>query len=99
MARDRLADDLRFVKHLASEAAQVALARAQQVRPQEKANLSYVTDLDRDLERMIRTRLREEYPDDLLTGEEYAAEEGSGSKSEGEEASGGGGKSSARRWS
>jgi ABC-type Na+ transport system ATPase subunit NatA len=54
MAKDRLADDLRFVKALASEAAQVALARAQRVLPQEKENLSYVTDLDHDLERLIR---------------------------------------------
>src|SRR5690349_11122285 len=91
MARDQLADDLRFVKHLASEAAQVALARAQQVRPQEKANMSYVTDLDHDLERMIRSRLREAYPSDLLTGEEYAAEQGSGGA--------GGAGSPARRWS
>jgi myo-inositol-1(or 4)-monophosphatase len=76
MEKDRLANDLRFVKRLASEAAQVALARAQQVLPQEKENLSYVTDLDRDLELLIRERLREAYPDDLLTGEEYAAEAG-----------------------
>jgi myo-inositol-1(or 4)-monophosphatase len=86
MEKDRLANDLRFVKRLASEAAQVALARAQQVLPQEKENLSYVTDLDRDLELLIRERLREAYPDDLLTGEEYAAE-------------GGGGGGAERRWS
>jgi myo-inositol-1(or 4)-monophosphatase len=87
MVKDRLATELRFVKHLASEAAQVALARAQQVLPQEKENLSYVTDLDHDLERLIRKRLGEAYPDDLLTGEEYAAEGGGG----------GGGRE--RRWS
>src|SRR4051812_49874632 len=78
MGRDRLAGELRFVKHLAGEAAQVALARAHHVLPQEKANLSYVTDLDRDLELLIRERLGEAYPDDLLTGEEYAAEGGTG---------------------
>src|SRR3954451_12653470 len=89
MVKDRLADDLRFVKRLASEAAQVALARAQQVVPQEKANLSYVTDLDRELELMIRARLREAFPGDLLTGEEYAAEPGA-------EAAGAGG--AQRRW-
>jgi fructose-1,6-bisphosphatase/inositol monophosphatase family enzyme len=80
MERDRLAAELTFVKHLASEAAQVALARAQGVSPQEKANLSYVTDLDHDLERLIRTRLGEAYPDDLLTGEEYEAEGGNGAR-------------------
>src|SRR4051812_34298956 len=78
MEKDRLAADLRFAKQLASEAAQVALARAQQVVPREKANHSYVTDLDQDLERLVRGRLREAYPEDLLTGEEYAAERGSG---------------------
>jgi fructose-1,6-bisphosphatase/inositol monophosphatase family enzyme len=78
MEKERLADEIRFVKQLASEAAQEALARAQRVTPQEKANLSFVTDLDHDLERMIRRRLAEAYPGDLLTGEEYAAEGGTG---------------------
>jgi myo-inositol-1(or 4)-monophosphatase len=79
--KDRHAADLKFVKHLASEAAQVALSRAQQVLPQEKANASYVTDLDHDLEKLLRARLRAAFPQDLLTGEEYAAEQGSGSGS------------------
>ena len=46
--------------------------------PHEKANLSYVTDLDQDLEPLIRERLGAEFPDDVLTGEEYAAAGGSG---------------------
>ena len=46
--------------------------------PQEKANLSYVTDLDHDLETMIRERLAARFPDDALTGEEYAASGGKG---------------------
>jgi fructose-1,6-bisphosphatase/inositol monophosphatase family enzyme len=75
---DRLAADLEFVKALAREAAQLARERAQQVRPQEKANLSYVTDLDQDLERLIRDRLGRAFPDDVLTGEEYAAAGGTG---------------------
>src|SRR5262249_7315415 len=58
--------------------------------PHEKANQSYVTDLDQDLEQMIRQRLAEAYPDDERTGEEYAAERGRG------EPVGGG---AARRWS
>ena len=78
MEKDRLAEDLEFVKALATEAAAVALERAKRVTPQEKANLSYVTDLDHDLERLIRERLGEAFPDDRLTGEEYAAEGGSG---------------------
>ena len=54
------------------------MARAGEVTPVEKANLSFVTDLDRDLEQMIRRRLGERFPDDQITGEEYAAEGGSG---------------------
>jgi myo-inositol-1(or 4)-monophosphatase len=82
--KDRLAAELRLAKQLASEAAQVAIAQAHAAAPHEKANQSYVTDLDQDLERRIRQRLGEAFPDDLLTGEEYAAE-GSGA--------------GARRWS
>jgi len=78
-----LADDLEFVKGLAAEAAEVARGRALRVTPEEKANRSFVTDLDLALERMIRERLGARYPDDRLTGEEY-------------QASGGGGR---RRWS
>ena len=75
---NRLAADLEFVKALALEAAQVARARAARVTPLEKANLSYVTDLDHDLERLIRERLGNAFPDDVLTGEEYAEAGGGG---------------------
>ena len=79
MAEQReLAAELEFVKGLAAEAAAVALARAKSVTPVEKANLSYVTDLDKDLEQLIRRRLGERFPDDQITGEEYAAAGGSG---------------------
>ncbi|MDX2037265.1 MAG: inositol monophosphatase family protein [Isosphaeraceae bacterium] len=73
-----LAEDLAFVKALATEAAELARARSQGVRPMEKANLSYVTELDHFLEEFIRSRLAAQYPDDVLTGEEYAASGGSG---------------------
>ena len=66
------ASELRFVKELAKEATAIAIARAKRVTPVEKANLSYVTDLDQDIEQLIRRRLGEQYPDDRLTGEEYA---------------------------
>jgi fructose-1,6-bisphosphatase/inositol monophosphatase family enzyme len=72
------AGELEFVKELASEAAAVAISRAKRVTPVEKANLSFVTDLDQDIEQLIRTRLEERYPDDRLTGEEYSAGGGSG---------------------
>ncbi len=73
-----LLDDLERVKGFALEASKIALARSDSVRPEEKANLSYVTDLDRDLERLLRGRLAEAFPDDVLTGEEYASSGGSG---------------------
>ena len=72
------AKDLEFVKDLAKETAETALARARSVTPVEKANKSYVTDLDNDLEALIRARLGRAFPDDLLTGEEYAPEGGGG---------------------
>ncbi len=72
------ADDLAFVMALVREAAGIAVERAKSVRPQEKANTSFVTDLDQDLERLIRDRLAARFPDDVLTGEEYAAGGGTG---------------------
>src|SRR5437868_1726852 len=73
-----LAAELEFVKALALEAADVARARCAHVTPHEKANLSYVTDLDNDLERLIRGRLGARFPEDALTGEEYGVAGGSG---------------------
>lgn len=75
---ETLASDLEFVKGLAREVAEVARARADRVTPHEKPNLSFVTDLDRDLEHLIRARLGARFPNDQLTGEEYAASGGSG---------------------
>jgi myo-inositol-1(or 4)-monophosphatase len=74
----RFAGELEFVKELAREAASVAISRAKRVTPVEKANLSFVTDLDQDIEQLIRHRLEARFPDDRLTGEEYAAGGGSG---------------------
>jgi myo-inositol-1(or 4)-monophosphatase len=75
-----LDDDLVFVKALALEAAQIANSRAAAVKPEEKANQSFVTDLDKDLEQLIRARLAARFPDDLLTGEEYENSGGTGSR-------------------
>jgi len=66
--------ELDVVKKIAADAAAEALRRAKQVRPKEKANLSFVTDLDLDLERTIREQLRKHFPGDLLTGEECESE-------------------------
>jgi fructose-1,6-bisphosphatase/inositol monophosphatase family enzyme len=73
-----LAADLEFVKDLALKAAEVARERSRGVAPHEKANLTYVTDLDQYLEQMIRKALGARFPDDVLTGEEYEAEGGTG---------------------
>jgi fructose-1,6-bisphosphatase/inositol monophosphatase family enzyme len=73
-----LALELDFVKDLAGEASELARDRCEHVTPREKTNLSYVTDLDNDLERLIRRRLGDRFPDDVLTGEEYAPEGGTG---------------------
>jgi fructose-1,6-bisphosphatase/inositol monophosphatase family enzyme len=73
-----LTEELEFVKSLIREAAGVARSRRDRVTPHEKDNLSFVTDLDHDLERLIRERLAARFPDDVLTGEEYAAGGGSG---------------------
>ncbi|MHC5543566.1 inositol monophosphatase family protein, partial [Singulisphaera rosea] len=75
-----LAAELDFVKELATEAAAVALSRSKRVTPREKANLSFVTDLDKDLERLIRERLGARFPDDRLTGEEYESTGGQGAR-------------------
>ena len=66
--------ELDVARNLAAEAAAEALRRAKQVKPKEKSNLSFVTDLDLDLEKLIRARLRERFPGDVLTGEECASE-------------------------
>ncbi len=73
-----LAAELEFAKALAGEAALIAMQRSGDVTPQEKTNLSYVTELDNDLEKMIRERLGARFPDDALTGEEYEASGGHG---------------------
>jgi myo-inositol-1(or 4)-monophosphatase len=70
--------ELEFVKSLATEAAATAKIRCHQVTTHEKSNLSYVTDLDNDLERLIRTHLGDRFPDDVLSGEEYGVEGGIG---------------------
>ena len=74
----KLSDDLELVKGFALEASKIALKRSKTVTREEKANSSYVTDLDRDLEQLLRKRLGEAFPDDVLTGEEYESSGGSG---------------------
>ena len=49
--------ELRFVTEMVRGAAELAVGRSRSVTPHEKANHSFVTDLDRDLEILIRERL------------------------------------------
>jgi len=74
----QLDTDLEIVKGFAKEAAALAMSRASQVMPEEKENLSLVTDLDFAMENLLRSRLAEAFPEDVLTGEEYAPSGGSG---------------------
>jgi myo-inositol-1(or 4)-monophosphatase len=74
----RMAEELEFVRGLAAEVAAIARSRAQGVTPREKANFSYVTELDDDLERFLRERIGSKYPDDVLSGEEYPDSGGTG---------------------
>jgi myo-inositol-1(or 4)-monophosphatase len=75
---ERLAAELEFVKALATEVAEIARDRSEGVTPKEKANFSYVTELDHDLEQFLRERIGNRFPDDRLTGEEYEDAGGSG---------------------
>jgi myo-inositol-1(or 4)-monophosphatase len=65
--------ELATAKHLARVAAGIALSRAEGASPKEKANRSFVTEVDLELEAMIRAGLAKEFPNDLLTGEEMPA--------------------------
>jgi myo-inositol-1(or 4)-monophosphatase len=75
---DKFSKELEFVKALVTEAATFACTHSSRVTPQEKANRSYVTDLDRDLEGLIRVRLGREFPQDVLSGEEFPTTGNSG---------------------
>lgn len=74
------AAELEFAKALAIEAAEQARARrrSDRIPPEEKSNRSYVTAVDRDIERLLRGRIAERFGADQITGEEYAAAGGSG---------------------
>jgi myo-inositol-1(or 4)-monophosphatase len=74
----RLVSELEQIKGLAAEVAELTRRRSGRVEAEEKANLSFVTDLDLEVERLIRDRLAKLFPDDGITGEEYAAGGGGG---------------------
>lgn len=63
--------DIEFVQQVAREAGQRAVALQASLRPELKADNSYVTEIDRSTERFVRERLEEKYPDFGFIGEEY----------------------------
>ena len=67
-----------FARELAAQASVIALERCRSLSPREKSNRSFVTDLDLDVERLLRDRLAARFPEDALSGEEHAREGGDG---------------------
>jgi myo-inositol-1(or 4)-monophosphatase len=73
-------NELEFAKALAQEVATLARSRQATLSTQEKSNRSFVTDLDLDIEHLIRARISKAFPDDVLTGEELETAGGQGSR-------------------
>ncbi len=63
--------DIEFVKSLAREAGDRALAMIGDIRPEFKADQSLVTHIDRETEQSLRAKLAERYPLIGFQGEEY----------------------------
>jgi len=74
----RAVDDLQLALSLADEADILTMGRfrALDLTVESKADLTPVTDADRDAERVLRERLAEERPGEAVAGEEYGVEEG-----------------------
>jgi len=71
-------DDLALALSLADDADTLTLARyrAHDLSVESKADLTPVTDADRDVERALRDRLAEERKGEAVAGEEYGVEQG-----------------------
>jgi histidinol-phosphatase len=71
-------DDLELALALTDAADTITLARyrARDLRVEAKADLTPVTDADRDAERALRDVLARERPGEAVAGEEYGVEEG-----------------------
>ena len=63
--------DIDFVQQVAREAGTRAVAMLDTMRPELKADNSYVTNIDRATEEFVRDRLAERYPDFAFLGEEF----------------------------
>jgi myo-inositol-1(or 4)-monophosphatase len=66
--------DLDFVANLARQAGEVALAATAELRSELKADFSYVTNVDRAVEQLIRDQLEARWPDCGYFGEETGRE-------------------------
>jgi histidinol-phosphatase len=74
----RPVDDLELALSLADDADALTMPRyrALDLRVESKADLTPVTDADRDAERALRDRLARERPGEAVAGEEFGVEEG-----------------------
>lgn len=63
--------DIEFVKSVAVEAGRRAAQLTRTMRPELKADSSYVTEVDRSTETYVRERLAERYPEFAFLGEEF----------------------------
>ena len=63
--------DIEFVMAIALEAGQNALGMLADIKPEFKADNSYVTHIDRQTEKFIQARLSAKHPDYAFQGEEY----------------------------
>jgi myo-inositol-1(or 4)-monophosphatase len=75
-----LQNELALAQRLAREAGAWAIRQANSATPREKANRSFVTDVDLEVESRIRHALREAFPQDALSGEELATTGGLGKR-------------------
>lgn len=67
-----MSEDLAFALELADEADELTTAgfRASSLRVDRKPNQTLVTDVDREVERRLRTRIAEARPEEIVVGEE-----------------------------
>ncbi len=63
--------DINYVQQVAREAGNLAISMLDGMKPELKADSSYVTNIDRDVEQFVRARLEERYPDFAFLGEEF----------------------------
>ena len=63
--------DIEFLKNVAEEAGELALKLLKSMKAEFKADSSYVTNVDREIEIFVRGKLHEKYPEFAFLGEEF----------------------------